>query len=186
MEDKQIVELYWARSEQAIHETAAKYGRYCRSIAWNILFDDEDSKECVNDTWLRAWTNIPPQRPGLLAPFLARITRNLALDRYRREHAAKRGGGQVELVLEDLEGCLSSPERIEEQLDEARLVDSLNRFLAGLSARDRCVFMRRYWYISRISEMAADYGMSESKVKSILFRTRKKLQRHLLSDGIKL
>lgn len=186
MDDKQIVALYWERSETAISETAQKYGKYCRYIALNILHNDEDSEECVNDTYLRAWNNIPPHRPAVLKTYLGKITRNLSLDRYEKLNAEKRNSGQMSLVFEELQECLPSLESTESMIEEITLTDILNRFLSSLSSEQRKVFMRRYWYLSPIKEIAAEYGMSESKVKMSLLRSRNKLKKMLEKEGISI
>ncbi len=184
MEDHQIIELYWARSEKAISETADKYGRYCYSIAYHILHSAEDSEECVNDTYLNAWNTLPDQRPGRLAAYLGTITRNLALKRWERYNAEKRGRGQVQLALDELQECLPARDQTDPVLDQLVLTEALNRFLASLSKEKRKLFMRRYWYVSPISEIAADYGLSESKVKMSLLRTRRELKRFLEKEGM--
>ena len=183
MEDKRIIELYWQRSEEAISQTASKYGAYCRSIAWNILCNSEDSEECVNDTYLRAWDTIPPQRPRGLQTFLGKITRNLSLDRWRRNHAQKRDSG-VFLALEELEECVPGCDG--NMSEDIAVRDALNGFLDSLKPAHRKIFLRRYWYLSPVKEIAQDYGISESKVKMILLRTREKLKAHLESEGIVL
>lgn len=183
MEDKRIIELYWLRSEEAISQTASKYGAYCRSIAWNILYNQEDTEECVNDTWLRTWDTIPPQRPKVLQTFLGKITRNLSLDRWRSNHAQKRDNG-VLLALEELEECV--PCGNSNMSEDLTIRDALNGFLRGLKPEHRKVFLRRYWYLSPVKEIAEDYKISESKVKMILLRTREKLKAHLESEGIGL
>ena len=186
MDDKQIVELYWARCENAIAETADKYGRYCRYIAYNILRNAEDSEECVNDTYMKAWGIIPPQRPNALSAFLGRITRNLSIDRYRRYTAEKRGAGQIALALEELEGSLSAADSVEQTVDGMALTELLNLFLESLSPESRKLFMRRYWYFSSIKEIAADCRMSESKVKMSLLRSRNELKCYLDKEGVSL
>ena len=184
MDDRQIIALYNERSEAALSETATKYGKYCRTIAYNILLNEEDSEECVNDTWLRAWEAIPPQCPERLSAFLGKITRNLALNRYKHNNREKRGGGQTLLVLEELAECVSGADSTEEAAAEALLVDVLNRFLEGLPAEKRKIFMRRYWYMSSVKEIAEDFGLSESKVKMTLLRLRNKLKQTLEKEGI--
>lgn len=186
MEDQQIVDLYWERSEAAISETAQKYGRYCRCIAFNILRNDEDSEECVNDAYLKAWNDIPPHRPAVLKAFLGKITRNLSLDRYEKLNAKKRSGGQMPLVLEELRECLPASDNTESIIEEMALTDILNRFLASLSSERRKIFMRRYWYFSTVREIAAEYGMSESKVKMSLLRSRNALKNLLIREGISI
>lgn len=182
MEDQQILDLYWRRSEAAISETADKYGGYCHFIAYNILRNGEDSEECVNDTYLRAWEAIPPRRPNNLAVFLGKITRNLSLDRYRHATAEKRGGGELTLALEELAFCVSSLDR--DPLDEVALTDLWNRFLGALPVQQRKIFLRRYWYANSIKEIASEYGVSESKGKMSLLRSRKRLKAVLEGEGI--
>lgn len=184
MDDKQILDLYWARSEKAIAETISKYGRYCRSIAYNILRNNEDCEECVNDTYLKAWESIPPQRPNSLSAFLGRITRNLSLNKYKHNKTHKRGLGQIPLVLEELQECIPSVNNTEHLADELVLTEVLNRFLADLPPEARMIFMRRYWYMSSIKEIAADFSASESKVKMSLSRSRNKLRDLLGKEGI--
>ena len=186
MDEKEIMELYWARSERAIDETARKYGRFCHSIAFNILANREDSEECVNDTWLHTWNAIPPRKPNKLAAFLGKITRNLALKKYEKYTAAKRGGGQVPLALEELAECIPDPDSMERRMDDRMLADVLNVFLSGLSPETRRIFLRRYWNLSSVKEIAMEYGISESKVKMSLMRTRGKLRSFLEQEGIAL
>ncbi len=184
MEDRQIVDLYWARSEKAIAETANKYGRYCYSIAYHILQCKEDSEECVNDTYMNAWNAMPDQRPNRLAAFLGRITRNLSLNRWEKESAEKRGGGQVPLVLEELQECLPAVNRTEQIADDIVLVEILNRFLASQSGERRKIFLQRYWFMRSISEIAVDCAVTESKVKMSLLRSRNELKQMLEKEGV--
>ena len=186
MEDNQIIQLYFDRSEEAISQTAVKYGKYCHTIAYNILHNFEDSEECVNDTYWKVWSIIPPRRPKKLAAFLGRITRNLSLDTYRHYTADKRGGGEMSIALEELGECVSSLETMDNHTDEIVLVEILNRFLASLSAEQRKIFMRRYWYVSSVKEIADDYGITESKVKMSLLRSRNQLKTVLEKEGIAL
>lgn len=186
MDDRQIIDLYWARSEAAISETANKYSRYCHTIAYNILHSNEDAEECVNDTYLRAWGRMPPQRPDLLSAFLGKITRNLSLNRYEKYTARKRGLGQVPLALDELQDCIPAASSVEQTVEDAELAEIFNYFLAALPTDTRKIFMRRYWYLSPIKEIAEDWGFSESKVKMILLRTRNKLKQTLEKEGIPL
>ncbi|MBO4872549.1 MAG: RNA polymerase sigma factor [Lachnospiraceae bacterium] len=186
MKDAEIVELYWARDEQAIRETAEKYGRYCQTIAFNILHDREDSEECVNDTWLHAWNAMPDQRPERLSAFLGRIARNLALKKREKDSAQKRGAGEVPLVLEELSDCLPAADHSDRIVEDMVLAEAFNRFLASLKAEQRKIFLRRYWYLSSVREIAADLGISESKVKMSLLRSRKELRQLLEKEGIEL
>ena len=180
MEDHEIVALYWARDERAITESDQKYGAYCRTVAFHILRNREDSAECVNDTYLRAWDAMPPQRPSRLRVFLAAITRNLSLDRCRASGAAKRGGKQLTLALHELEESVPSGGNVAEDL---ALADLLDRFLASLSAEDRRIFLRRYWYMLPVKEIARGIGLGESKVKMSLLRSRRTLKAQLEREG---
>ena len=186
MKDEEIVELYWKRSEMAITETSEKYGSYCRAISYNILNNAEDAEECVNDTWLGAWKSMPPRRPNRLATFLGKITRNLSLNRFKQYAAEKRGGGQTELALSELEDCIPAPATVDRIVEEDALVESLNRFLYAQPERKRNIFIRRYWYLCSIRDIAEAYGVSESKIASALFRIRNELKKHLEKEGITL
>lgn len=183
MEDKKIVELYWERSETAIAQTQDKYGRYCHCIAYNILYSNEDAEECVNDTYLRAWDSMPPHRPERLSAFLGKITRNLALDRYDRARAQKRSAG-IELALDELGECIPDSKGEMPISDEIALRDAINSFLASLPTQTRKVFVRRYWYLSAVKDIACDLEMSESNVKVLLLRTRQRFRSYLEKEGI--
>ena len=176
MEDQQIVDLYWKRSENAIAETADKYGGYCYSIAWNILTNNEDAEESVSDTYMAAWKAMPPRRPSILATFLGKITRHLSIDRWRFRNRQKRGGGEIVLALEELEDCLPGGETVEAALERKRLAFVFNRFLESLPETERRIFLCRYWYMDPIADIANYYGFSISKVTSMLHRTRAKLR----------
>ena len=185
MEDAKIVALYWERAESALTETQNKYGAYCRQIARNILHNEEDAEECVNDTYMRAWNAIPPHKPARLSTFLGKITRNLALNRYYAYTAQKRGDGQMPAVLEEWQQCV--PERFDDGIaDELALKEAFDRFLRGLPQERRRIFLRRYWYVSSIREIAQEYSMGESKVKMLLLRTRNELKEFLEKEGIDL
>ena len=186
MKDSQIVQMYFDRNEDALSQTAVKYGQYCHTIAYSILHDFEDSEECVNDTYLKAWHTIPPQKPQKLAPFLGKITRNLSIDVYRRYTREKRGGGEMELALDELGDCVAAHGSMNGLVDEMALVDILNAFLASLSSQHRKIFMRRYWYVSSVKEIADEYSMTESKVKMSLLRSRNLLKAALEKEGITL
>lgn len=190
MQDTEIVELYWQRSERAIAETSAKYAGYCTAIARNLLQRSEDAQECVNDTYLGAWNAMPNERPALLRAFLGKITRNLALTRFDYNHAQKRSAN-LTVLLSELEDCLSSSirpdgacEAPETAFDKNEVLRALNAFLAGLAPLERRAFVRRYWYADPLHEVAAHLGMSESKAKSMMLRTRKKLRAHLEQEEI--
>ena len=184
MEDQHIIDLYWTRHEDAIAQTANKYEAYCRYIAQNILQNEQDVTECLNDTWLRAWETIPPQRPEKLSAYLGKITRNLALDRYRNSHRQKRGNGQVPLALEELSHTIGTSDNTIRIADDMVLENCLNCFLSSLPKQSRIIFLRRYWYFCSVKEIAADLSVSESKVKMTLLRARKKLRTYLEKEGI--
>ncbi|MGI6030762.1 MAG: RNA polymerase sigma factor [Eubacteriales bacterium] len=186
MTDESIVALYWARDEQALVETDRQYGSYCRSIAYHILYDSEDADECVNDTWMRAWNAMPPQRPNRLSAFLGRITRNLSLDRYRARHAQKRVSNEFPLILEELEGCAPAPLDTEHMAEDRELAASINDFLRELPVRECNLFLARYWNGLSIAEISRHYGLTQSHVKTILFRCRNRLRSHLEKEGITL
>lgn len=186
MEDSRIVDLYWRRDSEAIRETNAKYGGYCAAIARRILSDQRDAEECVNDTWLGAWNAMPEHRPDHLAAFLGKITRCLAFNRWRAGRADKRGGGELPLVLEELDGCVPGCLSAAQAVEDAELEQMVNAFLHTLPAQACNVFLRRYWYAESVSEIARRYGMKEPAVKSSLFRSRGKLKRYLEEEGILL
>ena len=169
MEDEQIVDLYWQRSDLAISETNQKYGKYCHTIAYNICGTDEDADECVNDTWFRAWNTMPPEKPSRLAVFLGKIIRNLAIDKYRKDRSQKYGGGQVTLCLDELGECIGEDTPIEDRLALKELMDS---FLHSLPDKNRKIFLLRYWYMMPVAEIAKRNDISEGAVKMILQRVR--------------
>ena len=185
MEDKQIVELYWERSETAIAETEKKYGRYCHYIAYQILYNDEDAKQVVNDTYLKTWDTIPPQRPDTLKSYVGMISRQLALNIYEKQHTQKRGG-QVTLVLDELSECIPDNAPDADIEDSVALSDALNRFIRSLPQRTRNIFVRRYFYMSTAAEIAKDFSLKESNVTMHLLRTRKKLAQFLKKEGFDL
>ena len=183
MEDHQIVDLYWQRNENAIAETAAKYGSYLYRISNQILHNVEDAEECVNDTYNDAWQSMPPHRPSILSTFLGKITRRISIDLWRKHSAEKRGGGALPLVLDELEECVSGTGDVEGEVERLELQKKLNDFLLALPRTERQVFMRRYWYMDSISDIAERFACSESKVKSMLYRTRNRLRAMLEKEG---
>ncbi len=183
MEDAQIIDLYWQRSEDAIPETESKYGRYCRAIADNVLSNALDAEECVNDTWLAAWNSMPDNRPAALPPYLGKISRNLALDRLAARRAAKRGGDQTDAVLDELAECLPGGEDPESAAEVKELADRINRFLRTLPETERLIFVSRYWYMAPIEETAVRFGFTRVKTAAMLHRTRKKLHTQLKKEG---
>ena len=183
MDDSAIVDLYWQRSEQALSQTARKYGRYCYAIAYNILGDASDADESVNDTYLAAWNAMPDARPAVLSAFLGSITRRIAIDRWRAKSAAKRGGGQITMALDELSECVPAGEGVEARLELGELSAAIDQFVKGLPTTEMGVFLCRYWYMRPIGDIARQFGFSQSKVKSMLARTRKKLLAYLKKEG---
>lgn len=180
MEDLEIIELYWRHSERAIAESDAKYGAYCKKIAENILGSPEDAAECLNDAWLRTWNAIPPERPESLKMFLAKIVRNLAVDRARKNAAQKRGGGELDAILEEFSGCVPD---VQEQFEARELQESINRFVRTLPRREGDLLIRRYFFAERLDDIAARYHMTSNAVSVSLNRTRKKLASYLKKEG---
>lgn len=184
MDDRQIVTLYWQRDESAISETAAKYGRYCFTIANNILQSQEDADESVSDTYLAAWNRIPPHKPTVLSTFLGKLTRRISLNQWRSRNAQKRGGGQILLTLEELSECIPGGTDTAAVVEQKELTAAINAFLAGLQEQTRNVFLCRYWFFASIDEISRQTGFSEAKIKSILHRTRNKLKAYLQEEGL--
>lgn len=183
MEDRQIIELFRRRSETAVGELHRKYGAYCHTLADNILHDREAAEECVNDTWWRTWNAIPPACPENLRMFLARITRNLALDRYRQRGAVSRGGGSVELALEELEDCVPGSGSVEQEIEAQELGKIIRAFLQELPERQANMFIRRYFYLETPAVIAGKYRLSVGSVNMTLSRIRKKLRMQLVKEG---
>ena len=183
MEDAQIIDLYWQRSDQALTETERKYGRYCYAVAANILGDALDAEECVNDTYLAAWNSMPDNRPASLPPYLGRITRNAALTRITERRAQKRGGGQSPVKLDELAEILPGGERPEQAFETKALSERINTFLGTLSEEERTVFVGRYWYAMPVETLARRLGFTRSKTAAMLHRTRKKLRAQLTKEG---
>lgn len=183
MRDESIIDLYFQRDENAIQETDKKYGSYCFKVADNILRNREDCEECVNDTWLKTWDSIPPTRSKYLKLFLARITRNLSFNRYREKHRKKRGSGEIEVVLNELEECVDSRTDVEAHFLAKELTHTINQFAKSLPERDCGIFVRRYFFVETIPEIARRYEMPEGNVRVILSRSRKKLRVLLKEEG---
>lgn len=183
VEDKNIVDLYWNRKDSAIVETSEKYGSYLFKISFNILYSKEDSEECVNDTYLKAWNSIPPNRPNLLKAFLGKITRNLSIDLYRKNRTKGRSG-EVEIAIEELEGVIPSSEDIFKTLDEKYLVEKINEFLERINRQDRKIFLLRYFYLHSSKDIEKLTDIKVSTINTILYRTRNKLRKHLEKEGI--
>ena len=183
MEDNAIINLYWKRSQDAIHQTDIKYGKYCYSIAFNILECHEDAEESVDDTYMATWNKIPPNRPNSLCAFVGKIARNISISKWRMNKAQKRGGREMTLKLQELEACIPSRQNIEESYEAKEVVSAINTFLEEIPKVERIVFMRRYWCMDSIEEICNSFGFSESKVKSILHRNRVRLKKYLKEVG---
>lgn len=181
MTDNDIIELYFSRNEDAIRCSEEKYGTYCLAVASNIV-SSEDAKECVNDTWLGAWNSIPPKHPLDLKLFFAKITRNLAYNKFRMNSTVRRGGGQISAVLDELSDVISHDD-IESRIEGMELTRSINAFLAALDVRERGIFIRRYFFVEATADIARRYAISKTNVLTVLSRTRKKLKRHLEKEG---
>ena len=186
MDDEKIIQLYWDRDELAISATSDKYGSYCAAIAQNILGNNEDAEECVNDTYLKTWNSIPPQKPNVFSAFLGRIVRNLSFNRYRYNMADKRGGGELPAVLEELSQLVSGADDVQQALDEKELKDAINGFLKALPPQKRSIFICRYWYTDGIQGIAAQHGMTKGAVSMTLNRLRLKLRNHLSERGFEI
>ena len=201
MEDEKIVQLIWDRNENGINELSEKYDRYCFCISERIVHDEEDAKECVNDTWLFTWNSIPPRRPSILSSFvskitippsrpsvlstfLAKIVRNLSLNRYRDMHALKRGGSSVNIAIEELNECITDGKTVEKDMEYKLLTESIEDFLWKQTKRNRTVFLKRYFYVMDIKEIAEELDIKEGTVKSILSRMRKKLAVWLEKEAV--
>ncbi len=180
MEDSSIIELFFERSEYAIKETKIKYGHLIQSIALRILHNHPDAEECENDTYMGAWNSIPPNRPGNLKAYIAKIARNQALKKYQFQHADKRNP-EIILSLNELEEQLADcgEKSSNAQFEDTEMAEVINSFLAGLNSRTRRIFMLRYWYFLSVTEIMEECGMSRSKVESILYRTRQKLKQYM-------
>lgn len=183
MEDGQIVELFWNRDERAIGEAQAKYGTYCEAVARRIV-DGEDAPECVNGALLAAWRSIPPQRPAVLRTYLGKLTRRISLNRRRDESREKRGGGELALALDEMAECVPGGTNVGAAAELSELTGAIDGFLGTLSKTERDVFVCRYWFLAPVSEICEKFGFGESKVKSMLSRTRKKLKGHLEREGL--
>lgn len=184
MDDSRIVALYWQRQEEAITASAQKYGPYCNTISYNITCSKEDAEECVNETWLRSWNTIPPQRPTLLSAFFGKIVRNCSMDVLRKKASLKRGGGNTPLALEELEECIAGGSDVEQQAESRQLTESLNRFLRSLPQRDCTLFLRRYFFMDSLEAAAKHCHLSRNNAGVILHRTRQKLAQHLKKEGL--
>ena len=182
MEDTAIIALYWARKEEAIIQTDRKYGPMCRSLSYNILSDRQDSEECVNDTWHKAWDTMPPQRPESLRAYLGRIVRNLSISRLRERTAQKRGSG-LNLLWSELEECLPSPTRVDRELDAKELAAAISRWLRTLDAGSRTLFVRRYWYGEPLHNLATQWGFEPNRMAKRMLKLRRSLKAALEQEG---
>ena len=183
VEDSKIIELYWMRDEDAIKETAEKYGSYLHTISYQIVSDIRDAEECVNETYNDAWNAMPPHRPSFLSTFLGKITRRISIDRWRKQNAQKRGKGEIIYALDELEECVSGKECVDREAEYKEIIKLINAFLASLPATERQVFLCRYWYMDSVFAIAKRFGFSKSKVTAMLHRMRTKLRAMLEKEG---
>lgn len=183
IQDIELIRLYQAGSEGAIEASEQKYGAYCRKIALNVLGDEEDAGECMNDVWFKAWNGIPNAAPPNLQAYFAKLTRELAIDRRRRNSSQKRGGGELPLCLDELAECLPANSDVEAAVEQKELAQTLKEFLSALNTVQRNVFLCRYWYFDTEPEIAKRFGFTRTKVASILHRTRKQLKSYLKERG---
>ena len=186
MEDEKIIELYMQRSELAITQTVLKYGSYAKKIAFNILRNSEDTEECVYDSYLKLWNNIPPQNPTNLKAFLGKIVRNLSLDKYEKLNSKKRGEGQISLCLSELDECIPDSNNADDKLNEEELVGLINAFLKSQDPKKAKMFIRRYWYIDSINDIATTFACSASSVRTTLHRMREELKEELRKEGVNI
>ena len=186
MEDENIIRLYWDRDETAIEETSKKYGKYCFSIANNILCSREDSEECVNDTYVKVWDSIPPKRPSIFSAFIGKITRNISLNRYKLNNAEKRGGSNMDIVLDEIGEIVSGQPGPEEEAVMSDMTAAVNEFLAALPAEKRIMFVRRYWYADDVKSIALRMGTSENNISVSVRRIRNNLRDYLIERGFGL
>ena len=186
LDDSEIVGMLFDRNESGLAAVRNKYGGYCSAIARNILENAQDAEECVNDAYMRIWETIPPERPRVFSAFLAKITRNIAIDRYRRDHMQKRGGDDTELIFEELEECVSAGGSVEASAEHHAMIEAINRFLGRLSAKSRVMFVSRYCYCESVRAIAARFGTSENSVSVSLNRTRAKLRDFMKKEGYEL
>ena len=186
MKDTEIVDLYWERSEVAIQQTQQKYGSYLSKTAYNILSDFEDSKECVNDTYLKAWNSMPTHRPSVLSTYLGKIARQLSIDVFRKKNSTKRYASEYAVSLDELGDSFSDGSTPEQTYDAKLLDEAINRFLRTLPDDARNTFIGRYYFFDSLKDVAAYCSMSETKAKSMLYRTRQSLKAYLVKEGFDL
>jgi len=186
MDDSMIVEMLWNRTEDALEKLCARYGTLCHSVSYSILRSHEDAEECVNDTYMKVWTSIPPNKPSNLKAYIAKIARNLSIDKLRGESRIKRGAENRNVTLSELEDCLPDVFSVESMFEEKELAEAINRFLLNLPAEQRLLFVGRYWNYLSVADLAEEFGFSKSKVKTALCRIRGELRAALESEGYRI
>ena len=184
MQEQAMLAMFRRRDESVLTHAQKQFGSYCYTIAYNILGNEQDAEECVNDTWLNLWNSIPPAEPESLYAFTAAVTRNLAKNRWKAAHRQRRGGGEAAIALEELLGEPAARDDVEREVDSRALGEALNAFLGTLSEDHRKIFVQRYWYFCPVDDIAADLGVTKSKVTVTLMRTRKKLHDYLEKEGL--
>ncbi len=183
MNDMEIIQLFFERSEQAIKELSEKYGAACSKIAFNILNNTQDAEECVNDAYLGVWNTIPPQNPNPLQSYVYRIVRNLAIKKHRFGTAAKRKS-TYDITLDELENCFSSSVSADDEFNAKEISRIISEFLETLDKENRIIFIRRYWYSDSITDIAKQFGRNEHNISVRLSRTREKLKKYLIKEGV--
>lgn len=186
MEDRDIIQLFWDRKQNAVEVLSLKYGKYLKWIANNILGNEADAEECVNDTYLKIWNLIPPNRPENLATYTGKIVRNLSFDRYKRANAQKRGGGEIVLVLDELSECVSGNSCVEQEMNKEEIARAINEYLNTLPKEKCNIFVLRYWYAAPVSDIAKRLGRSSGNISVILNRARNGLKEYLMERGFEI
>lgn len=185
MEDTKIIELFWNRDQKAIEETSGKYGKLCKYIAINILKDEQEAEEIVNETMFGVWNSIPPNRPTYFKAFLCKVTKNIAMTRAKYINAEKRKP-EYQIALEEIGDVLSDNESIEEKYELQEVTDIMNEYLKGIDKIKRIIFVKRYWYSESVADISNELGLSESMVKTTLFRVRRDMKKYLEKKGVVL
>ena len=182
-DDKKIIDLFFERSEQGIRELDMKYGKICHSLSYNIVNNRQDAEECVNDAYLGAWNTIPPARPDPLLSYIVKIVRNISLKIYWRKEAAKRSGHYT-IALEEIEGCIADRETVEEEIEARELARIIEEFLDTLTAENRVIFLRRYWFADSYKDIAEFVGLTEKNISVRLTRIREKMKQYLIGREV--
>ena len=183
IDDEKIIEMFFERSEQGIRELDNKYGAVCHNLSYNIVNSRQDAEECVNDAYLGVWNSIPPTRPNPLLSYIAKIVRNISLKSYWRKEADKRSG-QYTIALQEIEGCIADPKIVEDEIEARELARIIENFLDTLTAENRVIFMRRYWFADSYKDIAEFVGLTEKNISVRLTRIRGKMKKFLIEKEV--